>query len=109
MAQYYASPKLLSEADLFMEWMVSNLNLREDQLEAIAYLNVKYTVRLDSIRSSPADRFVKFQKAYQVMHARDKELKFILTKEQFITYQSTKEGEENDFSLHEERIDGKQK
>lgn len=91
MAQHCSIPKILREPDLPTEWMENNLNLREDQVGAIELVNLKYATQLDSVSSCHADRFTKFEKAHQVMWARDNELKFILTEEQFIAYNEAKE------------------
>lgn len=103
-AQYSTNPKLLSEADGLSEWMEGNLDLSTKQLLTIKDLNVKYTMKFDSIRTSPADRFTKFQKVHRVMMERDIQFKSILTKEQFIAYQNAKAWKKNPFSLIESSI-----
>jgi hypothetical protein len=73
------------------EWMKTNLNLSADQLTQVQGLNMKYAVKMDSLRNSDQARQDKFAAMKSDDAARDSELKGILTDEQYKTYQEKKQ------------------
>ncbi|MBT1699527.1 hypothetical protein KK083_21695 [Fulvivirgaceae bacterium PWU4] len=88
MAQSYVSVKILNEPGLPVKWMKDSLCLTDEQASVVAALDARYAIRFDSLRTSHADRYAKFQHAYRLYEARDHELKFILTEQQFVVYQA---------------------
>ena len=91
MAQSYVSVKILNEPGLPVKWMKDSLLLTDEQASVVVLLDARYEIQFDSLRTSHADRYAKFQQAYRLYRERDNELKFILTEQQFIVYQTGRE------------------
>jgi hypothetical protein len=84
-------PSAEKRSSKMTEWMKTNLNLTVDQLSQVQGLNMKYAVKMDSLRNSGQARQEKFAAMKSDDAARDSELKGILTEEQFKTYREKKQ------------------
>jgi len=73
------------------EWMKSNLNLTADQLPKVQDLNLKYAVKMDSLKNSSLASEEKMAAVKSDKASKDAELKSILTDEQFKIYQEKKQ------------------
>jgi hypothetical protein len=89
-AQDGQMPTAESRASKMTEWMKTNLSLTPDQLSKVQELNMKYAVRMDSLRNSSLEKQDKHAAMKSGNEAKDSELKGILTSEQYATYQEKK-------------------
>lgn len=90
-AQDGQMPTAENRASKMTEWMKTNLNLTADQLGKVQELNMKYAVKMDSLKNSTGEKQDKFAAMKSDSEARDSELKGILTEEQYKTYQEKKQ------------------
>lgn len=72
-------------------WMKDNLQLTPEQEEPIQSVNLKYANLNEELRSNSLSRLQKAKKLKANDQAKDKELKAILTDEQYTLYQSKKD------------------
>src|SRR4051812_18005713 len=77
-------------AEKITEWMKTNLNLTEAQIQPVTDINLKYAKKNEELKASTADRKVKFKQLKSNEKAREDELKKVLTKEQIKIYQAKK-------------------
>jgi hypothetical protein len=89
-AQEGQKPSAEARASKMTEWMKTNLNLTADQLGKVKELNLKYAVKMDSLKNSSLEKEDKYAVMKSDNSARDSELKGILTDEQYKTYQEKK-------------------
>jgi hypothetical protein len=89
-AQDRQMPTAETRASKMTEWMKTNLNLTADQLSKVQELNMKYAVKMDSLRNSGLEKQDRFAAMKTDSESRDSELKGILTSEQYATYQEKK-------------------
>lgn len=75
-----------ARASKMTEWMKSNLNLNADQVSKVQDINMKYAVRMDSVKKSLGDISDRSVGVKSESDARDAELKGVLTDQQFKTY-----------------------
>lgn len=75
-----------SRASKTTEWMKTNLNLNADQVNKVHDINMKYAVRMDSVKKSLGDISDRSVGIKSESDARDAELKGILTDQQYKTY-----------------------
>lgn len=68
------------------EWMKTNLNLTPDQVNKVQDINMKYAIRMDSLKKTIADIPDRSVGVKSESDARDAELKTVLTDQQFKTY-----------------------
>jgi hypothetical protein len=68
------------------EWMKTNLNLTPDQVSKVQDINMKYAVRMDSLKKTIADIPDRSVGVKSESDARDAELKGVLTDQQYKTY-----------------------
>ncbi len=75
-----------SRASKTTEWMKTNLNLTADQASKVQEVNMKYAVRMDSLKKSINDLPDRSAGIKSESDARDAELKGILNEQQYKTY-----------------------
>jgi hypothetical protein len=75
-----------ARASKMTEWMKTNLNLNADQVNKVQGINMKYAVRMDSIKKSINDIPDRSVGIKSESDSRDAELKGVLTDQQFKTY-----------------------
>jgi hypothetical protein len=90
-AQDRQMPSAETRAAKMTDWMKTSLNLTADQQTKVQDLNLKYAVKMDSLRNSPQARQDKFTVMKSNDAARDAEFQSILTDEQYKTYQEKKQ------------------
>ncbi len=73
------------------EWMKSALNLTPEQVSKVQDLNLKYAVKMDSLKSSSLAKEDKMTVLKSEKESKDAELKSILTDAQYKTYQEKKQ------------------
>jgi len=89
-AQNGQMPTAETRASKMTEWMKTNLSLTADQLSKVQELNMKYAVKMDSLRNSSLEKQDKHAAMKSGNETKDSELKGILTSEQYATYQEKK-------------------
>jgi hypothetical protein len=72
------------------EWMKTNLQLTNEQEKPVHEINLKYADKTEELRISNEPRAQKFKKLKGYNDDKDKELKVLLTADQFKTYQAKK-------------------
>jgi Spy/CpxP family protein refolding chaperone len=90
-AQEAQMPSAEARASKMTEWMKSNLNLTADQASKVQDLNMKYAVKMDSLKNSNLDKQNRFDVMKSEGEAKDAEMKSILTADQYKTYQEKKQ------------------
>lgn len=86
------TPKTPDErATALTDWMKSNLQLKPEQEEPTQSVNLKYANLNEELRGNNLSRLQKAKKLKANDKAKDKELKDILTEEQFKLYQAKKD------------------
>lgn len=86
------TPKTPDErATVLTDWMKSNLQLTPEQEALVQSVNLKYANLNEQLRGNSLSRLQKAKKLKANDQAKDKELKAILTDEQFELYQSKKD------------------
>jgi len=90
-AQDTKMPSAEARAAKMSDWMKTNLNLTTDQLTRVQDLNMKYAVKMDSLRNSSLAKEDKFASMKSDGAARDSELKGVLTEDQYKIYQDKKQ------------------
>jgi Spy/CpxP family protein refolding chaperone len=90
-AQEAQMPSAEARASKMTEWMKSNLNLTADQVGKVQDLNMKYAVKMDSLKNSNMDKQNRFDVMKSEGEAKDAEMKSILTADQYKTYQEKKQ------------------
>ena len=88
-AQQQRTPE--QRADALTEWMKTNLQLTADQEGPVHAINLKYAKENESLRTSTQSRGAKLKTLKANNEAKKKELKNILTAEQFKTYEAKEE------------------
>jgi hypothetical protein len=73
-------------ASKMTEWMKTNLNLTDDQVNKVQDINMKYAVRMDSLKKSISDIPDRSVGIKSESDARDAELKGVLNAQQYKTY-----------------------
>ena len=73
------------------EWMRINLNLTDEQLPVVRYINLKYAKKMDALKTNSLPKNEKMKQITDNDKAKDKELKDVLTDSQFQTYLSKKQ------------------
>jgi hypothetical protein len=71
-------------------WMKEQLALTPEQQGKVQEINLRYAKQNEQLKSTTADRRSKFQELKSTDKEKDNELKAILTKDQFKTYQEKK-------------------
>lgn len=71
-------------------WMKENLNLDESQLTQVESLNLKFAQKMEEVKNIQG-RLGKVREAKSNMDEKDKQLKKILTKDQFKIYKEKQE------------------
>ena len=90
-AQDRQMPSAETRAAKMTDWMKTSLNLTADQLTKVQDLNLKYAVKMDSLRNGPQARQDKFTAMKSNDAARDVEFQSILTDQQYKAYQEKKQ------------------
>jgi hypothetical protein len=90
-AQDKQMPPASERASKATEWMKTNLNLTADQVSKVQDLNLKYAVKMDSLKNSSLASQDKMTTMKSDKASKDAELKGILTDEQYKTYQEKKQ------------------
>lgn len=72
------------------EWMRENLQLANDQIVKIESLNLQYAKKMEEVKKIKG-RFSQLKAARSIGEEKDKELKEVLTKDQFNIYEDKKE------------------
>lgn len=75
-----------ARASKMTEWMKTNLNLTGDQASKVQDINMKYAVRMDSLKKSIGDIQDRSVGIKSESDARDAELKGVLNAQQYKTY-----------------------
>ena len=78
-------------------WMKNNLQLTDEQEKSVHEINLKYAGKTEELRNSDEPKGQKFKKLKSYNDDKDKELKGLLTAEQFKTYQAKKEEVKEEF------------
>ena len=73
------------------EWMRTNLRLADEQLPTVRDINLKYAKKMDAIEANSLPKSEKMREITENDKAKDKELKDVLTDNQFQTYLSKKQ------------------
>jgi hypothetical protein len=92
--QLLAQNKIPSAADRsasLTDWMKTNLKLTDDQVPKVQDINVKYANMVDALRSSSQGKKQKMTTLKNYDASKDKELKEVLTDDQFKTYLAKKD------------------
>ncbi len=89
-AQDKSIPPAADRAAKLTEWMKTNLQLTDEQLPKIQDINLKYANKADELRSMSGGKRQKLQKLKSDGHAKDGELKTVLTQDQYKIYESKK-------------------
>lgn len=79
-----------ARAQKWTDWMKSELTLSDDQESKVHAVNLKYAEKTQALRDSDESRRTKFSKLKEGDEAKDKELKAILSDEQYAKYQDKK-------------------
>ena len=74
-AQDGQMPTAETRASKMTEWMKTNLSLTPDQLSRVQELNMKYAVRMDSLRNSSLEKQDRHAAMKSGNEARDSELR----------------------------------
>lgn len=90
-AQEGQMPSPEARASKMTEWMKTNLNLTADQVSKVQDLNMKYAVKMDSLKNSSLDKQNKYDVMKSEGETKDNEMKSILTADQYKTYQEKKQ------------------
>jgi len=78
-------------ANKVTEWMKTNLQLNDDQVSQVKVMNLKYANKTQELKDNRTlTRRQKLQVLSDNDKAKDKELKDVLTDDQYKTYQSKK-------------------
>jgi hypothetical protein len=77
-------------ADLQTNFMVEKLKLSDQQVEPIRAVNLKYAEKTGEIYNSQKRKFRKLKEMRKMRENKDKELKTILTDEQYKMYEKNK-------------------
>lgn len=72
-------------------WMKDHLALSEDQIPKVYDINVKYARQMQQVRVSGKPRVQKLKMAKSLSQERDKELKNVLTSDQYAQYETKKQ------------------
>ena len=73
------------------EWMRTNLRLTDEQLPTVRDINLKYAKKMDAIAANSLPKSEKMREITENDKAKDKELKDVLTADQFQAYLSKKQ------------------
>ena len=73
------------------EWMKTNLNLNDDQVEQVKDINLKYAKRNFDLKQSKQNKKQKLRTLDMNEDAKDEELKKVFTPEQYKTWVIKKE------------------
>ena len=92
-AQEGQMPSPEARASKMTEWMKTNLNLTADQVSKVQDLNLKYAVKMDSLKngSQGQDKQNIYDEMKSEGEAKDAEMKSILTADQYKNYQEKKQ------------------
>ncbi len=90
-AQDAQMPSAEARASKMTEWMKTNLNLTADQLGKVQEINMKYAVRMDSLRTSVTESQARSVAIKTDSDEKDAELKGILTSDQYKAYLEKKQ------------------
>jgi len=91
-AQQKAPATPEERANKVTEWMKANLQLTEAQVSQVQDINLKYANKMQGLKDNTTlARRQKLQVLQDNDKAKDKELKNVLTDDQYKTYQSKKE------------------
>src|SRR5438105_4563824 len=78
-------------ADKLTEWMKTNLKLEDNQALQVQGINIKYANKTEQLQNSTLSKQQKLQALKADDAARDKELKMVMTEQQFNTYLAKKD------------------
>lgn len=78
-------------ADKLTQWMKTNLQLNDNQALQVQGINIKYANKMDQLQKSSLSKQEKFQTLKADDAAKDKELKMVMTEQQFNTYLAKKD------------------
>jgi hypothetical protein len=78
-------------ADKLTEWMKTNLKLEDNQALQVQGINIKYANKTEQLQNSTLSKQQKLQALKADDTARDKELKMVMTEQQFNTYLAKKD------------------
>jgi len=81
----------VERAEKITGWMKRNLSLTEDQVASVQEINLRYARKNEELRDDSSSRLQKAKKLKSNDEAKDKELKTLLSDEQFKTYQLKKD------------------
>jgi len=73
------------------DWMTTNLKLTDEQVPKVQDINVKYANMVDALRNSSQDKKQRMATLKNYDASKDKELKEVLTGDQFQTYLAKKD------------------
>ena len=73
------------------DWMTTNLKLTDEQVPKVQDINVKYANMVDALRNSSQGKKQKMATLKNYDASKDKELKEVLTGDQFQTYLAKKD------------------
>jgi len=73
------------------DWMTTNLKLTDEQVPKVQDINVKYANMVDALRNSSQGKKQKMATLKNYDASKDKELKEVLTDDQFQTYLAKKD------------------
>lgn len=85
-AQKKMTDEQIAEAKARFEAYREKLNLTDEQSEKVKTINENYFTELATLRDSDASRLSKYRQFKSMKSKKDKEMKAVLTKEQFKTY-----------------------
>jgi len=78
-------------AERITEWMNDELGLDSTQVNMVQIINLKYAVKIESLKNSHSARVKKLQELRSFSSDKDNELKKVFTKKQFKIYQNKKQ------------------
>jgi hypothetical protein len=78
-------------ADKLTQWMKTNLKLEDNQALQVQGINIKYANKTEQLKNSNLSRQQKLQVLKADDEAKDKELRMVMTEQQFNTYLAKKD------------------
>lgn len=73
------------------EWMKIELGIDTSLVETVHIINLKYAIKIENLKMSHSGRVKKFRELRSLSSNKDRELKKVLTKDQFKVYEKKKE------------------
>ena len=96
-AQSKLTDEQTKEAKAKYEEYKQKLNLNEDQSKKVDAINTTYFEGIAELKSSKASKLSKYKKFKSLSSERDKQMKDVLTKDQYKTYKEQQDERKEEF------------